>query len=74
MSGTSTIQPEKFHFEASTEWLMNEMLIIWKPFLTGCFTLAVVSAALGFFTMRLLWRLHIIRYINQKRLNRKLKK
>ena len=67
------IQPEKFHFEASIEWLMNEMLIIWKPFLTGCFTLAVASAVIGFFTIRLLWRLHIIRYIKQKRLNRKLK-
>jgi uncharacterized protein (DUF2062 family) len=56
-----------FHFELSFDWLMDEMLQIWQPFLTGCFTLSVFSAAIGFFTMRLLWRLHIIRYIKQKR-------
>lgn len=64
----------KFSFELSTEWLMSEMLVIWKPFLTGCFTLATLSAAAGFFSMRLLWRLHIVNYIQKKRLLRKLLK
>lgn len=57
----------KFTFEPSMDWLMNEMLAIWKPFLTGCFSLSVISALIGFFSIRLLWRLHIIRYIKQKR-------
>ncbi len=56
-----------FHFELSMDWLMHEMLAIWQPFLTGCFTLATISGAIGFFGMRGLWRLHIIRYIKQKR-------
>ena len=56
-----------FHFELSMDWLMTEMLAIWKPFLMGCLTFAVISALAGFFTMRLLWRLHIVRYIKQKR-------
>ncbi|TNF37447.1 MAG: DUF2062 domain-containing protein [Gammaproteobacteria bacterium] len=59
-----------FSFEPSVQWLMNEMLLIWKPFLTGCFTLAVVSALAGYFVMRMLWRLHIVRYIQQKSLKR----
>jgi len=60
----------QFSFEPSAEWLMNEMLVIWKPFLTGSFTLAIFSALAGFFTVRLLWRLHIVRYIKQKALKR----
>lgn len=57
----------EFTFEPTTEWLMNEMLAIWQPFLTGCFTLSVISAFVGFAGMRLLWRLHIVRYLQEKR-------
>jgi hypothetical protein len=57
----------KFSFELSLDWLMTEMLAIWKPFLLGCFTMAVISGLLGFFTVRILWRLHIVRYIKQKK-------
>ncbi len=57
----------EFSFELSMNWLMNGMLAIWQPFLMGCFTLAVVSSVIGFFSMRLIWRLHIIRYLKQKR-------
>ena len=66
--------PSNFTFEPSTDWLLNEMLAIWKPFLSGCLTLAVISGGLGFLSMRLLWRLHIIRYLKQKREKRRLKK
>ena len=61
------IPPHGFSFELSLDWLMTEMLLIWKPFLLGCFILAVVSALAGFFTIRILWRLHIVRYIKNKR-------
>ena len=64
----------EFSFELSFEWLRSEMLLIWKPFLTGCFTLATISAVAGFFGTRLLWRLHIVRYIQKKRLLRKISK
>lgn len=63
-----------FHFEPSMEWLKTEMLAIWKPFLTGCLTLAVISSVLGFISMRLIWRLHILRYIQQKKLARQQRK
>lgn len=56
-----------FHFELSYEWLETEMLAIWKPFLMGCFTLAVISSTLGFISIRLLWRLSITNYLKQKR-------
>jgi uncharacterized protein (DUF2062 family) len=71
MLGTAA---NKFSFELSTEWLMSEMLVIWKPFLTGCLTMATLSAVIGFFSIRVLWRLHIVRYMQKKRLLRKILK
>lgn len=60
-----------FVFELSFEWLKTEMLMIWKPFLVGCFTLAVVSSALGFAAIRLAWRISVVNYLNKKRKNNK---
>ncbi|MCW8855163.1 MAG: DUF2062 domain-containing protein [Gammaproteobacteria bacterium] len=60
-----------FVFEPTMDWLKTEMLIIWKPFLTGCLTLAIVSSALGFTSIRLLWRLAVLRYLDKKKKNRR---
>lgn len=68
--GTS---PVEVSFELSFEWLQTEMLAIWKPFLFGCFILATTSAIAGLVTIRLLWRLHIVNYLKQKRLKFKQK-
>lgn len=61
-------------FEASFEWIQQEMEAIWQPFLLGCFTLSTVSGIVGFLSIRLLWRLHIVQYIKQKQLRFTLKK
>jgi uncharacterized protein (DUF2062 family) len=63
--------PERvFQFEASTSWLMSELHVIWKPFLTGCLTVAVVSAVLGYVTIELVWRYSIRKRQNKRRLRR----
>ncbi len=60
--------PERvFEFEASATWLLNELHYIWKPFLTGCFTLAVLSAILGYVCIELMWRYSIIKRRNKRR-------
>ena len=64
------VQEMHFVFEPTMDWLKTEMLIIWKPFLTGCMTLAVISSVLGFTGIRLFWRLAILRYIDKKRKKR----
>jgi hypothetical protein len=46
------------------------LTVIWQPFLLGCFVLGTVSAVLGNMTIRLLWRLHVVRYLKRKRLKR----
>ena len=44
-----------FSIEPTMAWLMDEMLLVWKPLLTGCLILAVISAAVGYFTMNTIW-------------------
>ena len=70
--GTWILGVEEIHFifEPTMDWLKTEMLIIWKPFLTGCMTLAVISSALGFTSIRLFWRLAILRYLEKKKQKR----
>ncbi|VAW62232.1 FIG01199889: hypothetical protein [hydrothermal vent metagenome] len=64
------LPPNSNGFEVSIEWFEEQMSIIWQPFLLGCFTLGIFSGATGFITIRLLWRLHIIHYIKDKKNNR----
>ena len=57
-------------FEISMEWMMHELTLIWQPFLLGSLILATVSAVLGNVIVRLLWRLHVVRYLRKKRAKR----
>lgn len=47
--------------ELSLEWLTSEFHRVWQPFLLGSLIVSAVSAATGYFGMRLLWRWHVIR-------------
>lgn len=59
-----------FHFELSYTWLMNELSAIWQPFLLGCFVTGVVAALVGYVSVRVLWRLHLVQHMKQRRLKR----
>lgn len=52
--------PGEFTFELSMDWLKNDLLPIWKPFLLGCFICSAVSSALGYATIQLFWRYHVV--------------
>ncbi|MDD3517827.1 MAG: DUF2062 domain-containing protein [Chromatiales bacterium] len=56
-----------FHFEPSLSWITTEMLTIWKPFLLGCFVTSIVTAIVGYLGIHLLWRLHIVRRLSERR-------
>ena len=58
-----------FAMELSMDWIMSELSIIWKPFLTGCLVLAIISGAAGYFGMNYIWA-HLV----MKRRKRRLKK
>lgn len=61
-----SVPVKPFHFQLSFEWLGEELGTVWRPFLLGCFILAVISAAAGNLFIRGLWRLHILRYIRRR--------
>ena len=60
------LPPNGIEFEASFEWIQQQMELIWQPFLLGCLTLGIASGATGFIAIRLLWRLRIVQYLKQK--------
>lgn len=59
------------HFQMSLEWFTNSMSQIWLPLYLGSLICSLVAAFIGYFGMRLLWRLHIIQHIKRRRLLRK---
>lgn len=51
---------QPFAFEASWDWLVYSINTIGAPFLLGCFIFAVISALVGYVTIRLLWRQSVV--------------
>lgn len=60
-----------FSVELSMEWLMNELSLVWKPFLTGCLVLGVISSAAGYFGMNYIWGRMIMKERKHKLSKRK---
>ncbi len=52
--------PMDFSFEPSIDWLRNELSSSWKPFLTGCFTVASICSLLGYLIINLVWRFMVL--------------
>lgn len=50
-----------FEMELSVEWLLHGMAAIWKPFLTGCLCLGIISSVLGYFGINLIWRYSVLK-------------
>ncbi len=46
-------------FEFTFSWLTTELLMIWQPFLLGCFLVGAISALLGGFSVNLMWRINV---------------
>ncbi|MBL3526951.1 MAG: DUF2062 domain-containing protein [gamma proteobacterium endosymbiont of Lamellibrachia anaximandri] len=47
-------------FEFSVEWLQNGLDGVWAPFLLGCLICGSFFSLVGYFTIRGLWRWHVI--------------
>jgi hypothetical protein len=68
------VSADHIAFELSLQWLTTELVLIWQPFLLGCFIMGTLSAAAGYLTIRGLWRLHLVKYYRTRKLRRRLKK
>ncbi len=64
------IEIQPFHFEFSLDWLFLELGPRWRPFLLGCFLMACLSGLTGFISVRLLWRLHLLQRLKERKLLR----
>ncbi len=47
-----------------------ELSTIWQPFLLGCLILGSATAAIGYVTLNLLWRLSVAGYVRARRRRR----
>ena len=58
------------HFELSTAFFSNELSMIWRPFLLGCFVLGTTFSIISNLVIRLLWRIAVVKRWNRRRINR----
>lgn len=65
--------PLDIKFEMTWEWLMTNLSLSWQPFLLGCLILAIISSFIGYVTIQLLWRMHIIHRLRERKLKRQKK-
>ncbi|OCH14360.1 MULTISPECIES: DUF2062 domain-containing protein [unclassified Aliivibrio] len=63
---------QHFHFELSWEFIGSQMSTIGPPFLLGCAICAVLSALIGYFSIRGLWRYSVVRSWKKRTLRSKL--
>lgn len=54
-------------FHLSAQWLGEVLGHIWQPFLLGCAVFAVLGAFVGYFGIRLFWRLNVARQWQARR-------
>jgi uncharacterized protein (DUF2062 family) len=54
-------------FEVSMHWLKESMDHIWQPLYVGSLISGTMLAIVGFISIRLLWRLHIIARFKERR-------
>ena len=55
-------------------WVKSQLAIFWAPFLLGCFTVSTILSVTGYFGIKGLWRLHVIRAWERRKLQRRKRK
>ncbi|HKT71957.1 MAG TPA: DUF2062 domain-containing protein [Steroidobacteraceae bacterium] len=50
------IDPQRFAFQLSWDWLQNGLGPVWKPFLVGCLVCSALAGILGWMGLELIWR------------------
>jgi len=58
-------------YQLTAEWFKEQLHLIWQPFLLGCLICGIISAFIAYTSIRLLWRLHIISLIKERRQRKK---
>ncbi|MCU7959695.1 MAG: DUF2062 domain-containing protein [gamma proteobacterium symbiont of Bathyaustriella thionipta] len=61
--------PER-DFEPTVQWFSNSISHIWQPLFAGSVLVGLVAGSLGYISIRLLWRLHLVRRIKARKQHR----
>ncbi|NKB37155.1 MAG: DUF2062 domain-containing protein [Gammaproteobacteria bacterium] len=65
-------QPRKLNFELSLDWFSGVIYEIWDALLLGCLLLGTLSAVIGYVTIRLVWRIAIVRKWEERKEKKRL--
>ena len=61
------LTPEYQEFQMSSDWISSAFSNIWEPLLVGTLIIGIISSALGYFIMHLLWRLYAYNRLNKSK-------
>lgn len=67
------VPEEVTRFSLSWEWLVARADQIWLPLTTGALICGALAAALGFVTIQLIWRWHVVQRWERRRTLRRLR-
>lgn len=65
------MEPMPLDFELTMEWFTRELSHIWQPLLLGSVVMSTIMATVGFFAIRGLWRLYIIKHHKKRKERRR---
>lgn len=58
-------------FQLTWDWITNQLLPIWKPFLLGCLVMGTLSAILGYIVLGGIWHLSLVLKYHQRKAAKK---
>jgi len=62
--------PKSIQFEMSVDWMVTKLVDVWQPLLLGCFSLGLATALVGYITVQIVWRIHVIYSWKGRRIRR----
>lgn len=54
----------------SWEWISSRLSDIWRPLVLGSLSVGSLSALIGYLTIQILWRMHIVRHLKARKLRK----
>lgn len=65
-----SMPPAAFSIELSKEWFTHEFTHLWKPLVVGCLISGIFFGGLGYISIQIFWRLHVIRNWKKRKTRR----
>jgi len=62
--------PKSIQFEMSVDWMLTKLVDVWQPLLLGCFSLGLATALVGYISVHVIWRIHVIYSWKGRRIRR----